>query len=53
MDAAGSFASFAATLACALSAWLAPSAGIAHPGCPPDPPRVAGAWGPPRTPGLA
>lgn len=53
MDAAGSFASFAATLACALSAWLAPSAGIAQTAWPPDAPRVAGASGPPRTPGLA
>lgn len=53
MDAAGSFASFAATLACALSAWLAPSAGIAQTAWPPDAPRVAGASGPPRTSGLA
>lgn len=53
MDAAGSFASFAATLACALSAWLAPSAGIARTAWPSDAPRVAGASGPPRTPGLA
>ncbi|MDV2205762.1 YceI family protein [Burkholderia pseudomallei] len=53
MDAAGSFASFAATLACALSAWLAPSAGIAQTAWPPDAPRVAVASGPPRTPGLA
>lgn len=53
MDAAGSFASFAATLACALSAWLAPSAGIAQTAWPSDAPRVAGASGPPRTSGLA